>query len=243
MKTTFDETPQVVASNSPIPMTRDTEGPEHMQHPWAVLEYEHEKQSKSKRLSRWHWIAAIVAAALIGLGVGVGIGYGAFSDSDNRNTQNTATSSPSSSTSSPSSMISTTGAAPTPLTSGVISYTCNDSIVEDAYLYTTPSGVRFHQQCHVGYPGDVDDREDGNGKVQDLHRITVYSFESCMDNCAAYNRCEALTYGANLTLELNLNGANCFMKSARGTGSVDTSYGQEYNLLASAWIIHPMKKA
>jgi hypothetical protein len=52
---------------------------------------------------------------------------------------------------------------------------------------------------------------------------TVYTFEDCMDYCAAYNsdidsgdtKCRAVTYNSNLTSIME-QGGDCFLKDIQG---------------------------
>lgn len=71
-----------------------------------------------------------------------------------------------------------------------------------------------------------------SGTVTDLTAIVAYSIDSCIDQCVAYNvaggSCQAVTYGANITLALSRGGiqGNCFLKDQRGASDVADNSGQ-----------------
>jgi hypothetical protein len=70
------------------------------------------------------------------------------------------------------------------------------------------------------------------GTVDDLTAVVAYSIDACIDQCDAYNvaggSCEAVTYGANITLALSRGGiqGNCFLKDQRGASNVADNSGQ-----------------
>ena len=235
-KTSYYEAPQVLPSNSPIPVVWEKESSQTaLEHPQFGPGSDNEKAQAMQNKRRWPWVLAIVLAVLIALGVGIGIGYGAFHHSASQ-AEPSAASKPTPSAPSATPIASATQSSRPSNREVAAAFSCNDSLIDQAYLYTTPSGVRFHQDCYVDYPGGQD-RVDGQGTVKDLGQITVYSFEECMDNCAAEPDCGALTFNANLTLALQTFGGDCFLKNARGFGTNDDSTGNDYPLLGSAYII------
>lgn len=82
--------------------------------------------------------------------------------------------------------------------------------------------------------------------MKDLAAKTVYSFESCMDQCALYTGnqgdaqlCQAVTYSANLTGNVQANAGNCWLKSARGIRN-NWNPQDNYDLVASAYIVNDL---
>ena len=68
--------------------------------------------------------------------------------------------------------------------------------------------------------------------VEDITAVVAYSIDTCIDQCVAYNvaggTCNAVTYGANVTLALERGGiqGNCFLKNQRGATNVADNSGQ-----------------
>ncbi|KIW78739.1 hypothetical protein Z517_08578 [Fonsecaea pedrosoi CBS 271.37] len=151
-----------------------------------------------------------------------------------------ATSEPAVSTSSPSSSstTSTTGttststsstAAATTSSSGEGTYNCP---ADNNTNYVSPllSTATWTILCDTDWPSGVDSFS--GGTVVDLTAVIAYSIEACVDQCAAYNvaggNCEAVVYGANITLALSRGGiqGNCFLKSDRGEENIADNSGQ-----------------
>ena len=124
--------------------------------------------------------------------------------------------------------------------------------------YQSPYGEGFTQLCDISYPAGTDVRYDDSAVfVNDIYVTTTYTFQSCMDICAQYNarrislqgydsiECAAVSYNANLTywFENATPGAtlagNCYLKDARGQGSLFDEEDRNYALIASAYLTSP----
>lgn len=84
------------------------------------------------------------------------------------------------------------------------------------------------------------DMYDHNVTMQNLGgKITVYSFQSCLDKCDEWNQageeppCRAVSYYANMTKPIDDWGGNCFIKNSRG-GQANPS-GYDWSHSASAY--------
>jgi hypothetical protein len=147
-------------------------------------------------------------------------------------TSATISSSPVTSTTVSSSSVSTTttgtSSTPTP-TSSEGSYNC-PSDNNKSYVSSLLSTGTWNILCDTDWPNGVD--AFGGGTVTDLTAVIAYSIEGCIDQCAAYivagGSCEAVVYGANITLALSRGGVqgNCFLKSNRGAENTVDNSGQ-----------------
>lgn len=241
MWSTLDDAPQVAPSDSPTVIeTRNIEKerlqPDIQISPSSVLSSK--KDSPAFNRSRqWPWLVAILISAIVALEVGIGIEYAAFADMDRPSRLDAATdTNASTATGTLPAAASSQASSGTPSASDVARhFACNDSVINEEYLYISTSGVKFHKDCYVHYVSG-DDRIDGDGVVKDLAEITTYTFESCMDNCAAYSGCGALTYLANLTWALPSCGGKCILKNAPSVGYASDD-NIKSNLTGSAWVI------
>ncbi|ETI20027.1 hypothetical protein G647_09042 [Cladophialophora carrionii CBS 160.54] len=134
-----------------------------------------------------------------------------------------------SSSSVPTSATSTsTSSAATP-TSSEGSYNC-PSDNNKSYVSSLLSTATWTILCDTDWPLGVDSFS--GGTVADITAVVAYSIESCIDQCAAYNvaggPCEAVVYGANITLALSRGGVqgNCFLKTDRGAENFSDNSGQ-----------------
>ena len=79
---------------------------------------------------------------------------------------------------------------------------------------------------------------DFNTKPLPFDSIESLTLESCLQSCADYfNRgyaCSGVAFGANLTLEIAAQGANCFLKSGLG---VDDLVQTAEDTLVSALLV------
>ncbi|OAG40344.1 hypothetical protein AYO21_05435 [Fonsecaea monophora] len=144
-----------------------------------------------------------------------------------------STSSPSSSsttkTTSTTSTSTSSTAAATTSSSGEGTYNCP---ADNNTNYVSPllSTATWTILCDTDWPSGVDSFS--GGTVVDLTAVIAYSIEACVDQCAAYNvaggNCEAVVYGANITLALSRGGiqGNCFLKSDRGEENIADNSGQ-----------------
>ncbi|KIW24674.1 uncharacterized protein PV07_10376 [Cladophialophora immunda] len=123
-------------------------------------------------------------------------------------------------------------------TSGEGSYNCP---ADNNTNYVSPllSTETWTVLCDTDWPSGVDAMN--GGAVVDLTAVIAYSIDACIDQCAAYNvaggDCEAVVYGANITLALSRGGiqGNCFLKSDRGAkNTVDNSGQVEAAYLSAA---------
>jgi len=112
-----------------------------------------------------------------------------------------------------------------PVTKGTVGLAANSCNFTAPKTYYASDGTGFTDYCFTDWPSG-DDTADGTGKVRDLTRATVYTFEACMQECLDYGdnvvsggtRCAAVTYNANLTriIALGHQGGNCFLKNKKG---------------------------
>ncbi|KIY00508.1 uncharacterized protein Z520_04193 [Fonsecaea multimorphosa CBS 102226] len=145
----------------------------------------------------------------------------------------TATSEPATSTTTRSSSLSTststtsTASASTATTTGEGSYNCP---ADNNTNYVSPlfTDATWTILCDTDWPSGV--AALSGGSVVDLTAVIAYSIDECIDQCAANNiagdGCQAVVYGANITLALSRGGiqGNCFLKNDRGAeNSVDNS--------------------
>lgn len=204
---------------------------------------------KSKRILGlpvgWFWaaVAAIVVVMCVAMGVGLGVGLSNNSKSSSSNSSSDKppdsdsnsgdqkssipTTEPTSSSSSSSTSVSSEAPSATSsaVTSGTTGMADNSCDFDKPKTYTLRDGVAFVQYCYTDWPRGAD-TEDGKGKVEDLERTIVYTFEDCMRYCADYNddlgsgdddtKCRAVTYNSNLTSIVTNQDGNCFLKNKRG---------------------------
>jgi len=205
----------------------------------------HLSPTSRQRRKRFGWLALALAtfcALAVGLGIGIGVGYASHVN------QGTTTAGGGPST------VTLTASVPTSTSSGVVSGTtgianlqCNSTVENNAYTagatnYQGPS--TFTEECYTDYQSGVSNFPNGTTvQVYDVNTATTYSFQSCMDNCVAFNKakgsvsCRAVTYAANLTFAVQTHGANCWLKNTRGARHNDQGMdGWEYNLMASAYL-------
>ena len=227
----YGETPELSPSESPIPILNDNEGlqvidnqaPELARHSIHHDSPQPNETGPISRLKRrkWLWILAIAVTVSIALGGGLGVGLDVHNNPPRRAAATTTT---------------------TPVTNGVTGVTefsCNETS-NDKDTYTATSGAVFREECHIAYHEGTP-TYNGNDTVQDLTRLTTYSFESCMDTCANYpdsysTPCNVVSYNANLTYAIARWSANCFLKNARGT-PYNYNRGENYGLVGSAYIV------
>ncbi|KIW96132.1 uncharacterized protein Z519_03199 [Cladophialophora bantiana CBS 173.52] len=140
----------------------------------------------------------------------------------------TTPSPPSLSTSTASTSTAPTSTATTSA-SGEGSYNCPADNNTD-YVSPLLSTATWTILCDTDWPSGVD--AFSGGTVTDLTAVVAYSIDACIDQCAAYNvaggDCEAVVYGANITLALSRGGiqGNCFLKSDRGAKNTADNSGQ-----------------
>ena len=132
---------------------------------------------------------------------------------------------------------SATQSAVTSGTTGIADFTCTDNAGHQTY--TTASGAKFIEECYADY-----------GNVDGISAYTVYTFQSCMNQCVIYNAharpnetlCGAVSYSANLTQVLGTQGeassygGNCFLKAGRGDLVTDNVI-MNYRLMGSAYLL------
>lgn len=181
---------------------------------------------------------------LLLLAVGLGVGLGISSASAHKSTltqSGSAATAPGTQQVSPTSKVS-------PLTSGsngIAVYSCNDSTPHD--IYSTPHSTEFREECHIVYRTGTQSYN-SSINVSDISKLTVYSFESCMDHCAAWNAdmlkanssglmCGAVSYNANLTFAVNQWNANCFLKTTRAATPYTGTQNENYSLVGSAYVV------
>ncbi|KAL3956938.1 hypothetical protein ACCO45_009784 [Purpureocillium lilacinum] len=190
------------------------------------------------------WIVvALIILIVLGIGIGVGVGVGL----KNANAQPVNTTEPPSepplptptglsstgsqsattSSSSSSTRSSTTSSAATAaVTSGTHGLADNSCNFTAPRTYHAGDDVTFVQYCFTDWPNG-EDAADGSGKIRDIARTTVYTFEDCMGACVKYNsraksggstKCQGVTYNSNLTsiIEVGRQGGNCFLKDKKG---------------------------
>ena len=188
--------------------------------------YKEPQAGKRKRLI-WIIIGAILLALAIGLGVGLGVGLSQKSSKTTENVSNGGISEgASASTTTSSSIASTTATATssavTSGSTGLAEFSCNSTETT-----TSQSGTPYIQECftqyQVGHPSYYADTD--NVTMSNLGgKITVYTFQDCLDKCDERNAagttppCRAVTYYANLTAPIQAWGGNCFLKNDRGNG-------------------------
>lgn len=112
---------------------------------------------------------------------------------------------------------------------GITSNSC-DGTSPRSTSYVSDGGTSFEVTCAADMPIGLA-ATDGSGVVTaDIFFATVYSFESCMDLCAYYNkglsggakvmtngtRCFGVTYLSNLTQAVEDHFGNCFLKPHKG---------------------------
>lgn len=191
----------------------------------------------------WFWalvgITVIIIAAALGIGLDLGLSQ-SKSDSSNSDSGNIAETSSGGSTPSATSTksepsteselsTSTESESPSstssaPVTSGTSGVAANSCTFDNPKTYNAKNGKQFRQYCFKDWPtGTV--AADGDGRVQDIAFITVYTFEDCMESCIDYNgeleesdtKCAGVTYNANLTSSFDGGqDGNCFLKDKIG---------------------------
>lgn len=135
-------------------------------------------------------------------------------------------------------------------TTGIANLECNNTSIDNTY--TTPSTVSnggkphtFTEECYTNY--SIGPMVLANGTevtVWDATVMTTYTYQSCMDNCVAYNAaqgavvCQAITYYADLSAAIQRNGGNCWLKTSRGArhNGAEGDFADD-GLLASAYLI------
>ena len=259
------EGPQVAPSSQPIPVQTHMEGLQLSPQTYpingekAAPQYQtynpgyqptYQDKLSPPRSKKWPWMLGAVFGILIALGAGIGIGYavgrnaskGERLTSLGTTTQPTQTVTisvgPSGTTTATS---SATSSAVTSGTTGITAFSCNSTVASSTY--TTPSGEAFQEDCFTDYPGGFKkyNATSDNDLTKDIKAVLVYTFQDCMDNCADYNKqqggtpCQAITYNADLDIIYPSNGANCFLKDARGM-RVNSNPTMNYTLMASAYL-------
>ncbi|KXT16016.1 hypothetical protein AC579_9509 [Pseudocercospora musae] len=178
---------------------------------------------------RWIWvlIGAILLALAVGLGLGLGVGL-SQSNSDkepeNQSSSQGDSGGVSNSTSSltASATASATSSAVTSGSTGLAEFSCNSTETTES-----ESGTQYVQECYtqfqVGHPSYYSIND--SVTMKNLGgKITVYTFQDCLDKCDEWNSggnnpaCRAVTYYANLTAPIQMWGGNCFLKNDRGNG-------------------------
>ncbi|KAJ6445410.1 alpha-N-acetylglucosaminidase [Purpureocillium lavendulum] len=187
------------------------------------------------------WIlVALIILIVLGIGIGVGVGVGL----KNANAEPITTDSPpapslptptgiistgsqtaTSSQTTSSTQSSTSSAATAAVTSGTHGLADNSCNFTAPRTYHASNDVTFVQYCFTDWPNG-EDAADGSGKIRDIARTIVYTFEDCMGACVKFNsrvksgdtRCQGVTYNSNLTsiIETGRQGGNCFLKDKKG---------------------------
>lgn len=130
---------------------------------------------------------------------------------------------------------STTSAAVTAGTTGLAQFSCNNTASTES-----TAGTSYNQDCNVQYQVNHPSYYDQNINMKNLEHRTVYTFQSCLDECDRWNSasntpaCRAVTYYANITTPIKLWGGNCFLKNDRGVGYRTDPV--DYDHTASAWM-------
>lgn len=189
------------------------------------------------------WVALVVAVLVVlgtGIGVGVGVSQSKSSTGAAPETADPEPADPEDPTAEDPTSPSSTSPSSTssaPVTSGTVGLADNSCTFSTPRTYTSSSGTHFTQFCFTDWPSGGA-AADGRGEVEDLRRLTLYTFEDCMDACVSYNEdleeeedateCLAVTYNSNLTsiLAVGKQGGNCFLKNKRGedhTGSAESA--------------------
>ncbi|KAK4250203.1 hypothetical protein C7999DRAFT_38716 [Corynascus novoguineensis] len=178
------------------------------------------------------WTIAVIAVLVVlGTGVGIGVGVGlsqsrSSSDSPAPSTPTTADPDPTdpdpAATDLTSESPSSTSSAP--VTSGTVGLAANSCTFSTPRTFTASDGTAFTQFCFTDWPNNGE-AEDGS-EVSDLRRLTLYTFEDCMEACVSFNNnieadetpCKAVTYNSNLTsiIAVGKQGGNCFLKDKKG---------------------------
>lgn len=223
------------------------------QHPPSHPNPEREEKRPARRILGLSvpvfWtLVAIAVLVVLGTGIGVGLGVGLSEANKSASAETTPTPAnapepspedadpepPRESSTSPSSE-SPTSTTSAPVTSGTVGLAANSCNFTTPRTHTTNDGTHFTQFCFTDWPNGGS-AHDGQGKVDDLRRLTKYTFEDCMDACISYNddvgddgtSCMAVAYNSNLTsiIAVGKQGGNCFLKNKRGedhTGSAESA--------------------
>ncbi|KAM3424016.1 hypothetical protein BST61_g11431 [Cercospora zeina] len=158
---------------------------------------------------KWVWPLAMVVAALVALGVGIGIGYAVGDNNSSSDSPNSG---------------NATNELVTSGNTGITAFSCDSSEV-----YASPFGSSFAQECYVSYKTNQTAYDNSSIIVKNFAGLTVYNFETCMDECVKRNRqldignmlgerCTAVSFYANLTYSIPAWAGNCFIKNAKGIG-------------------------
>ncbi|KJZ74473.1 hypothetical protein HIM_06069 [Hirsutella minnesotensis 3608] len=201
------------------------EAPEVVQHPAGEPPLTTTRQPPRRKV-----LLFAIPAVLVILGVALGLGLGLGLKRGGATAPPTSSASPTSHIPSRSQSSSTsaspTSAAPSApvVTSGTHGLAANSCTFQTPRTHLASQDTRFTQYCFTDWPNGSE-AADGKGRVRDLRRATVYTFEACMDECVAYNRgvargaptCQAVTYNSNLTsiIEEGRQGGNCFLKNKK----------------------------
>lgn len=194
------------------------------------------------------WTLVVIAILVVlGTGIGVGLGVRLNQEKKSSSADSTPTPTPTNAAESPAdadperprqssdSSEPPTSTTSAPVTSGTVGIAANSCNFTTPRTHTTDDGTHFTQFCFTDWPGGGS-AHDGRGKVEDLRRLTKYTFEDCMDACISYNddledggtACMAVAYNSNLTsvIAVGKQGGNCFLKNKRGedhTGSAESA--------------------
>ncbi|KAF2206525.1 hypothetical protein CERZMDRAFT_91948 [Cercospora zeae-maydis SCOH1-5] len=177
---------------------------------------------------KWVWPLAMVVATLVALGVGIGIGY-AVGDSNSSNDSSDLGN-------------MTNSEFVTSGNKGITAFSCDSSNV-----YASPFGSSFAQECYVSYKTNQTAYDNSSIVVKNFAGLTVYNFETCMDECVKRNRqldignmlgerCTAVSFYANLTYSIPAWAGNCFIKNAKGIGR-NWDQNSNASLTASAYMV------
>lgn len=179
-------------------------------------------------------IIGLCCLIMLGIGLGVGLGVGLRESRRNTSALNPGPSSLSISVMSwptAASFISSTSSSIQPAvssgTKGLTASPCSGDDVGISRNYTSSndkSEIIFTEQCYVDWPAGFE-LFTGQGVIEDVRITVAYNFNSCINQCVAYNsaltsdnvlKCNAVIYNWNLTEAYLASQGNCFMKNGRG---------------------------
>ena len=125
---------------------------------------------------------------------------------------------------------------------GIAAFDCNATASTNTYVSdSTTAYLSFMQECYTDYLNGEHLWNSSTPTIGDITKLTVYNFQSCMDQCAIYNGqqssgdakiCQAVTYNASLTMTRPWN---CWLNTGRGK-RFDDDPSAEYASIASAYV-------
>lgn len=231
--------PQAREPHNPLYPVDDHKGPAPNPPP-AQGTVEKEKKRKILGLSvPVFWVVVVVAVLLV-LGTGIGVGVGVSQSKSSASPPPTSPTAPDTADSEPAdpeesatSSDSPSSTRSAPVTSGTVGLADNSCTSTAPRTYTADDGTHFTQFCFTDWPNGGA-AADGRGDVEDLDRLTLYTFEDCMEACIEFNEdldgdsgteCAAVSYNSNLTsiIAVGKQGGNCFLKNKRGEDHTGTA--------------------